>query len=257
MRFGEGEAFRSIFPPERLQRIARMEAEHFWFVGRRMGIARWLRAVGPLDGWVLDAGCGTGAHVQWLARQGLRPLGLDLLADGLRGLRAQEPVLPLIQGSAERMPFRDGAMAMVLFLDVLEHLDDRTGLREAFRVLSPGGWLLLSAPAMPWLWSARDVAAGHRRRYTHRTLEARLREAGFQIVRWQRYPFFLFPWIVATRILSRIYPAVLEREERPGRILNAWLTALVQMEVTLGRWIRWPLGSTLLVLARKPISLME
>ncbi|MCS6963831.1 MAG: hypothetical protein NZM16_07280, partial [Thermoflexus sp.] len=76
-------------------------------------------------------------------------------------------------------------------------------------------------------------------------------------VRWQRYPFFLFPWIVATRILSRIYPAVLEREERPGRILNAWLTALVRMEVTLGRWIRWPLGSTLLVLARKPISLME
>ncbi len=239
------------FSPDRLRRVARMEGHHFWFVGRRWAVAGYLKAIGPLHGRVLDVGCGTGTTTQWLADRGLNAIGLDRLAEGLRALHDRQPAIPLIQGSAEKLPFGDQTMAAVIFLDVLEHLDDQAALYEAARVLQPGGWLLASVPAMPWLWSARDVAAGHHRRYTHSLLEARLTEAGFRLVAWRYYAVLLFPLILLTRFLSRCHPRAIDYEEQPGPFLNRALTIIVWLEITLGRWLRWPIGSTLLAVARR------
>lgn len=247
----------SGFSPERLRRVARMERDHFWFVGRRRAVARWLQSISPINGWVLDAGCGTGVTTQWLTDQGVSAIGLDLLPDGLRALRAQHRVIPLVQGSVERLPFQDRRISAIMFLDVLEHVDDSAALREAARVLKPGGWLIASAPAFPWLRSPRDVAAGHRRRYTRSLLNTRLTECGFRVIAWQYYSVLLFPMIVLTRLLSRLRPRVIDYEEKPGPPLNRCLTVLVQLETALGRWVRWPVGSTLLVLARKEVAGVE
>jgi len=60
-----------------------------------------------------------------------------------------------------------GAYDVVLLLDVIEHLDDDVaGLRAARRCLRDEGLLVVAVPAYPSLWSAHDVALGHRRRYT-------------------------------------------------------------------------------------------
>lgn len=240
------------FHPERLERIARMESEHFWFVGRRSLLQRWLRRIAlPAEDLVLDAGCGTGWTVRWLADQGFHVMGVDLLPNGMRDLKARAPSLALIQGDARRLPLRAGSVSVVLLLDVLEHLEDHEALGEAWRVLKPGGWVLLSVPAFPWLWSARDREAGHRRRYTTTMLRNRLREAGFRIVDMRFYMFLLFPMILASRWVGRYRPGFQRFEERPSLWLNRLLLQIARLEVALGRWIRWPWGSTLLMLARK------
>ena len=240
------------FHPDRLERIARMEAGHFWFVGRRAILQHWLRRIAlPAEGLVLDAGCGTGWTVRWLADQGFRVMGVDVLSDGLRDLKARAPSLALVQGDARRLPLRAGGVFAVLLLDVLEHLEDHEALQEAQRVLKPGGWVLLSVPAFPWLWSARDREAGHRRRYTPMMLRSRLKEAGFRIIDMRFYMFLLFPLILASRWAGRHHPGFQGFEERPSRWLNRLLLQVVRLEVAMGRWIRWPWGSTLLALACK------
>jgi len=55
----------------------------------------------------------------------------------------------------------------VLYIDVLEHIqDDKTEIKLAVGHLSPGGHLIILAPAYPFLFSEFDQAIGHYRRYT-------------------------------------------------------------------------------------------
>jgi len=55
----------------------------------------------------------------------------------------------------------------VLLMDVLEHVDDDTGLlREYVQNAAPGTRFLITVPAFMWMWSGHDVFLEHRRRYT-------------------------------------------------------------------------------------------
>ena len=65
-----------------------------------------------------------------------------------------------MQAEAEYLPLSDASLTGMLMLDVLEHVDDVLLLRDAHRALRPGGWVVATVPAMPWLWSYRDVAPG-------------------------------------------------------------------------------------------------
>ncbi len=124
----------------------------------------------PVDGLVLDAGCGTGKWVAHLARLGYRVIGLDLSADALAAARRDAPRAGLARADTQCAPIRDGAVDAVLSLGVVEH-DERgplAGLRELHRILKPGGMLVLDVPFNNWfrrlvtnpVSSADDRAAG-------------------------------------------------------------------------------------------------
>src|SRR6478752_83538 len=67
-------------------------------------------------------------------------------------------------------------------LDVLEHVrDDAGSLRAIHRRLRPGGALLLTVPANPWMWSAHDSAHHHFRRYTRKQLKELFLRAGLEV----------------------------------------------------------------------------
>ncbi|HEY1628008.1 MAG TPA: class I SAM-dependent methyltransferase [Streptosporangiaceae bacterium] len=93
--------------------------------------------LGPGDGVCLDLCCGTGAQAEVLRGLGWRPVGLDLSAGQLRHAAAR---LPVVLGSADRLPLAAGSMPAVAC--VLAHTDMpdyAAALREAARVLKPGG----------------------------------------------------------------------------------------------------------------------
>ncbi|HUG55890.1 MAG TPA: class I SAM-dependent methyltransferase, partial [Candidatus Limnocylindrales bacterium] len=93
---------------------------------------------------VLDVGGGTGGVGDRLARDGVTVVVIEpsasLVAAGARRRRAAR----FVQGRGEALPVRDGAADAVLFIEVLHHVaDGATALREAARVLRPGGRLLI------------------------------------------------------------------------------------------------------------------
>lgn len=229
------------FPKERIQHLVRMEQTHFWFRARKELILRLFdRFVKHIPEKLLDVGCGTGHMLEVLSSRCKSCIGLDIHA----GIRQ-------VQGNAEQLPFQDSAFDVVVAFDLLEHVDDKATLAEIYRVLVPGGICIFTVPAFSFLWSQRDVRAGHLRRYSRKSLKTALQASSLEVLRVQYYQCFLFPLFAMSRILSRIIPSLSDREEKISGWMNGILAWINRKEVALSESIYLPWGSSLVSVCRK------
>ncbi len=233
----------------------RLEDHHWWFVGRRQLVLQELTRRGGLTpGPILDLGCGTGGMLQHLQR--LAPvIGLDSAEEAAHGCRQR--LVPLTLGWGSQMPFRDGAMGTVAALDVIEHVADDLGvLTEMYRVLRPGGLLLITVPAYQFLWSQHDVFNHHQRRYGRGGLQSVITAAGFQIEKLSYFNTFLFPAAVVRKASMRF-----NRDDGPASHLddvsppvNAVLKRILSAERPLVQRWNFPFGASLICAARRPVT---
>lgn len=221
----------------------------------------------PVDGLVLDAGCGTGKWIAHLARLGYRVIGLDLSAEALAAARLDAPGAGLALADTQRAPVRDGAVDAVLSLGVVEH-DERgpeAGLRELHRMLKPGGVLVLDVPFNNWFRRlvtnpiAARVTRRRRRagwelgfaeyRYDLGELRRFLEATGFTVE--TAYPDDLHPpyniglWVDLHNI--RFNPFQTPSPERMFRLQGV---AAAAMAVAM-RWCPWFVCGEVTVIARR------
>ncbi|WP_369774570.1 class I SAM-dependent methyltransferase [Saccharopolyspora cebuensis] len=116
---------------------------------------------------VLEVGCGAASCSRWLADQGARPVALDLSAGMLRhaadGGRRSGTAVPLVQASADCLPFADGSfdLACSAFGGVPFVADAGAVFREVARVLRPGGrWVFSVNHPMRWIFPDDPGPAG-------------------------------------------------------------------------------------------------
>jgi SAM-dependent methyltransferase len=241
-----------VFAARRSTQLAVLQESHFWFRGRRCLVAALLRDElrGPQR--VLDVGCGAGGMFRWLLDNGHEACGVDSSPASLEHAAQLVPAGSLHLGEAGRLPFPNASFDGVLLLDVLEHTDDAAALAEARRVVRPGGWVLVAVPAFQWLWSFRDLDAGHLRRYSRRGIEDVVRRSGLVVERVSYYQWTLFPVFAVTRLAMRRRRALRDAEESVPRLLNALLAVVNRVEARAARRIDLPWGSSLFVRARSP-----
>ncbi|MBI3884782.1 MAG: class I SAM-dependent methyltransferase [Opitutae bacterium] len=204
---------------------------------------------------VLDAGCGTGGLLRHLhaAQPAWRLGGLDFspLACELARERTGSEIT---QGSILALPFADATFDAVTSCDVVCQVEEPArALGEFFRVLRPGGTLVLTLPAYAWLWSYHDEEVGNRRRYSRGETAALLAAAGFAAGRGTYWNMLPLPLAILRRKLFppgratsdvRLYPAPVEAIFRGMMALEfAWLRHGTVL----------PCGSTVLAVGRKPV----
>jgi ubiquinone/menaquinone biosynthesis C-methylase UbiE len=126
-----------------------------------------LDLIGPVDGRrVLDLGCGDGVLTATLAERGARAIGIDADRRVLEVAAARAPVDQpqpprFIEGRIEQLPFRDGSVDVVAIVTVLCLVGDRTAaIREAVRVLRPGGRLVIGELGRWNAWAAKRRIKG-------------------------------------------------------------------------------------------------
>ena len=242
-----------------LEATARAEREHFWFHGFRRFVAPLIeRAAGGRQTlYSLDCGCGTGNNLALLRRYG-HAVGIDLTFSGLKYATSRGD-RSVAQASATELPFAGETFDLVGSFDVIYALPDaaeKAAVAEMFRVLKPGGFLVLNVAALPALRGNHSVLGGEVRRYTRRRLRWALERGGFTIERLTYTNFSILPIVATTRWLQRLAGHKESSREIsvPPAPVNVALTAVLAIESLALRVVDMPLGTSVLCLARKPAS---
>lgn len=244
---------------DQYQKMASRESTNFWYVGRREilseAISRHWRQQKSQQ--ILDVGCGTGGNLSLLAKYG-EVTGVDFSSEALN-FAAKTGLKHLFEATATALPFADESYDLVVALDVLEHVqDDEKALKEFFRILKPGGLLLLTVPAYKFLWSNHDEVLHHVRRYSHTEILVKLTNSRFGIVEhtyfvmlgvgerlMKKVKYFLFP----NKNKSTFKKA--DKMDFPKSVNNL-LLFILRCEKYLLRYCRLPFGTSILVMAQKP-----
>lgn len=244
--------------PTEYRTMYAVEDRHWWYAGMRQITIEVLAAAYPgrTDLRILDAGCGTGAAMTYLARFGtvtgcdLSPLALEFC--GERGLAAIQ------QASVTALPYGDGQFDLVTSFDVLYHqavADTNAALREFHRVLVPGGRVMLRLPAYDWLRGRHDTVIHTARRFTAGQVAELLHENRFVVERAGYANSLLFPLALGKRFTERLQsPAAGGHSDITPN--PPWLDALLTPVLGLeARWLRrreLPFGLTVLAIGSRP-----
>ncbi len=200
-----------------------------------------LRWLGPARGRrLLNIGCGAGLFNELAYRAGfvVEACEPDSAAYARAVAAAPRDVVVHLGGLFDA-PMSPGADVVVMH-DVLEHIEDEAvAVSELRRLVRTGGTVVLSVPALTWLFGAHDERLGHCRRYTRKSLRSVL-EGEFQLRRMRYFGFTLIPvtlWF--SRWRRRPYPTA---TAAGGSFIGRAFSFLCRIETSVPA----PIGTALL-----------
>jgi SAM-dependent methyltransferase len=134
-------------------------------------------------------------------------------------------------------------------------------LRQIHRSLKPGGFLIVTTPALRRFWTWNDELVHHVRRYDKADYRRLACVSGFTLLDARYFMFLLSPLMLAARIMRRPDVERLTESQRqellaathrvPAAPLNAALAAVFAAETPLGHWAPFPWGTSILAVMRR------
>jgi SAM-dependent methyltransferase len=204
---------------------------------------------------VLDVGCGAAGLVVALQRRGFDCRGFDDAEEMLALGRERLTAAGLDPGLIEQRPLADAAQALAgsvvqaVCSDVIEHIeDDRAAVAHLRTLLSPGGRLVLTVPAMPSLYGPKDVRLGHHRRYTRDALRALFTDDAWEVTGLRSWNLLGVP---VTWFAVKVRRRAVDESVRTGGGSSALGRALRWWFRSVENRVRPPTGLTLVLEATR------
>jgi ubiquinone/menaquinone biosynthesis C-methylase UbiE len=237
--------------------IFEQEDNHFFYISNhRIILSLVKKYCNKKNLKILDAGCGTGLLAKKLSKFG-EVWAIDISTEALK--YAKKRKLKLKKGSITEIPFKESLFDLVTCIDVINHQavkSDIAGMREIYRVLKPGGLLVIRTSANPWLKLVHDKHVYIRERYSKDKFEAKLKKADFNVKRISYINMILLPLAALTMTLEMLR-AKENAESGVTRVpgfLNKILIFLLSSEAYLLPKLNLPFGIGLVAVCQKPIS---
>jgi 2-polyprenyl-3-methyl-5-hydroxy-6-metoxy-1,4-benzoquinol methylase len=242
------------FPEKALQILAN-DQDHFWFVHRNRIVARMIQATGQSKARnmrILDLGCGVGTIAHYLAEKGYFVVASDGYhsAKALLNPRLKDSFFVFDLLNHQVPEDQVGRYDLVVLGDVIEHFENPVGvLKKAREFLKKDGRIIITVPALRFLWTDYDVQSGHKKRYYRGTLCSELKGAGF-VVEKTAY-FMLIPALIL--FLQRKLSWVLKSKDKDytevlkiNQAGNLFMKTVMKMEYLVSQIVTLPFGSSLI-----------
>ena len=233
--------------------MSSVEESMWWYQTLHQIVANAIQRYAASDCMtVLDAGCGTGGMLKFIRERfpSFSLYGLELMPEAC-DIARQKSGAEIQSGSIEQILYPASFFDVVISLDVLNYeLDRDLAVSEFYRVLKPGGTLLLNLAAYQWLHSYHDKAVGQTNRFTLRAVNRMLEGHGFMKVSASYWNFILFPLMVLKR---KFIPAGSESDVKPFHPVLDYLfkkTGSIENRI-LDKGIVLPFGGSLFFVMRK------
>ncbi len=189
------------YPSQGNEFCAAVEDKSFWFQHRNMVIEKLVSRF-TADSVLWDVGGGNGCVSKHLQNAGIETVLVEPGREGVQNA-AERQCASVLHGKFEELELPSDSIAAVGIFDVLEHIEHiESLLLEFYRVLRPGGKVIVTVPACKALWSQADDFAGHFRRYSKKTLHEAFSHHGFSPL---GSGYFMLP-LVAPVFLFRALP---------------------------------------------------
>lgn len=234
----------------------RAEDQHWWYLGMQRITTALLTQFYPNESnlRILDAGCGTGAAMQYLSPFGV-VTGCDFALLALQ-LCKKRNLERLSHATVLSLPFRGWEFDLVTSFDVLYHraVEDRSrAVLEFNRVLKPGGRVFLRLPAYNWLRGGHDRAVHTADRFTVGEVRTALMAAGFVVEKLSYANTTLFPLAVVERFLKNVL--AVEQKGSDLQSTPSWTNGLfTKILYAEASWLRrrsLPWGLSVIAVGRK------
>jgi SAM-dependent methyltransferase len=180
-----------------------VEDGSFWFRHRNNCIISIVKNYPPEDnGTIFDIGGGNGFVASGLVDAGfdvalLEPGKTGALNAKVRGLKN------VICATTDTANLKQHSLSSVGLFDVIEHMqDDLLFVQSIGKILKKNGRLYVTVPSYSFLWSKKDINAGHFRRYTLKGISNVLESAGFQV----EFASYIFRFLPIPIYLLRTLP---------------------------------------------------
>ncbi|MCE5299346.1 MAG: class I SAM-dependent methyltransferase [Spirochaetia bacterium] len=238
-----------------------LEDKSYWFSHRNAVIADALRKYGTDSGVFLDIGGGNGCVAKYLQDAGYDVL---LVEPGVAGARnaAKRGVKRVVCAGFEDLGLDRNSIGFAGMFDVVEHIkNDRKMIAAVSRTLKPHGCLLLTVPAMDFLWSKDDAEAGHYRRYHLAGLKDVVEAAGLKVIYSTYFFSYLFmpvlflralPWVFTGGVGAKKIAAKASDYEIRGFTAFMIKTFASAEKAAISAGIRIPFGTSCLAVCIKP-----
>ncbi len=233
-------------------KLYKAERDHWWFHSRRRILTDlfWKdlnKENKRLN--ILSVGSSSGAEIEYLSKYG-NVTGLDLDEDAVKF--CSNKGLNILREDITKSSLLSESFDIVFAMDILEHVPDHEkALREIYRIVKKGGYLIITVPAGRFLWSKHDEqgAYPHKRRYRKRDLLNLLKTQNIKILKLSFYNFFFFPLIFLYRKVLRTFS--LEQLKIPNKYINQICRFIFTSERYFLNKFNFPLGVSLIAICRK------
>jgi 2-polyprenyl-3-methyl-5-hydroxy-6-metoxy-1,4-benzoquinol methylase len=188
----------------------------------------------PQKGKLLEIGCGFGYLLDFFKQQGWDVTGVEPLKAGCLHAKTKFKI-EVVPTIVEDAGFEDNAIDVTLMMHVIEHVPDPAGtLKEIYRILKPGGLLVLETPRYDtWTFKIlgkreRSLSCnGHIYFFTGNTLQAMATKVGFQVVKSECVGRSLtlerLVWNLGTISKNKDFQYLVERLSKRLRLDRVWV----------------------------------